>query len=560
MAEPMTLPNKGPYDPDNADVPDPGEGMVISAFPFDQKWMDDPAWYDQLGRSLIEQRTILTVPRPDEERVEMVKNALEDAEARALEIEQEAGEEDELELERRNDRLWSVCLEVAMKGSGAVMRFVVREKGLNAATAPPKIGNMGIDLHFASYNGFIDVVQVLVKDAGADINCQHDDEDDYRTPLSQAAMGGHLETVKWLLENGADISISDRAQDVVFGSAAESGNVEVMNILLAAARERAPRNSGSDFIRNYILGSAAQSASVEMLKLVLEQGGYGKAVNNTEQQRRDAIRAVPLSIRNDKTNWTCLDTVIDCAIPRDASGAFVQNDDEFFIDNLSAAIGNSCVRVKPEELNKLLQLLLDATTMTTDSDRFKRVLNEAIHRCYDSKSEPCARELLENWGADPNVNGANDKRDTAPLPLAPAAVSRGKEDWVRFWLDHGADIHRAHGPYCNGPTALALAVTLNQAHIARVLLGYGGPVDKMDDDLIGQTKLYVVAYGSELNSVELTAVPVEEEPEASPIRKVCVLEFEDGLTEGWVENIQYRCPDAELAQDGTGRPRKGRHT
>jgi ankyrin repeat protein len=553
----MTLPNKGPYHPDNADVPDPGEGMAISAFPFDQKWMDDMGWYDQLGRSLIEQRRILTVPRSDEERVEMVKQALEDAEMKARQIEEEGDiDVDQDEIEKRlNDRLWSVCLEVAMKGSGAVMQYLVREKGLNAATAPPKIKNMGVDIHLASHNGFSDVVQVLVKEAGADINYQHEDEDDYRTPLSQAAMGGHVETVRWLLENGADISISDKAQDCVFGSAAESGNLEVMNILLAAARERAARKSGSDFIRNYVLGSAAQSASVGMLKFVLEQGGYGKAIDNTEQQRRDAILAIPLSIRNDNTDWTCLDTVIDCAVPRDASGAFVQSDDEFLIDNLSAAISNSCVRVKPQELKKLLQLLLDATTMTRESDRFKRVLNEAIHRCYDPKSEPCARELLENWGTDPNVNDADDKRDPWPLPLAPGAVSRGNIEWVRFWLDHGADIHRAHGPYCNGPTALILAITLRKWDIAAELLEYGGPVDKMDDDLVGRIAIYANVYGSEMNSVELTATQPSNQD-----AKVLVLNWENGISQDWVNKIQLRRPDAELAQDGTGRPRKGRHT
>ena len=552
-----TLPNKGPYHPDNANVPDPGPGMAISAFPFDQKWLDDMGWYDQLGRSLIEQRKILTTPRSDEERVEMVKQALEDAEVKSREIEEEGDidvEQDEIE-KRANDRLYSVCLEVAMKGSGAVMRYLVREKGLSAATAPPKIQGMGVDLHLASYNGFTDVVEVLVKEAGADINYQPEDEDDYRTPLSQAARNGQVETVRWLLENGANISISENARDSVFWSAAASGNVEVMNLLLAAAREKEPQSSGSYFIRSRCLGSAAQSASVEMLKLVREQGGYGKAIDNTEEQRRDAVIAIPLSIRNDNKDQTCLDTVIDCAIPRDASGAFMKSDDEFLIDNLSAAITNACIRVKPEGLKKLLQLVLDATTMTRNSDRYKRILNDAIRSCYDPKSEPCAIELLENWGADPNVNDADDKRDPWPLPLAPGAVSRGNIEWVRFWLDHGADIHRAHGPYCNGPTALVLAITSRKWDIAAELLEYGGPVDKMDDDLVGKTAVYANVYGGEMNSVELTAIQPSSED-----AKVLVLNWEDGISQEWVNKIQLRRPDAELAQDGTGRPRKGRHT
>ena len=557
----MTLPNKGPYDPEFENLPTPEEGMAYSAFPFDQKYMDDMGWYDQMGRSLIEQRKVFTRPRSGEEQVEMVKKALEDAEIKAREMEEEGDvevDDDEIN-ERQNKRLWSVCLEAVIKGSGAVMQYLVREKGLNAKTAPERIDQMVVELQIASYHGHVDVVKVLVQEADADIN----HEDDRQTPLSRAAMGGHPDLVKWLLENGASYSISESAQNSVFSSAAAGGNVEVMNILLAVTREREPQKPTSAFLKSGVLGCAAQSASVEMLKLVLEQGGYGQAADNTEQQRKDAILAIPICIRNDNTNWTCLDTVIDCAIPRDSSGNFVKTDDEFFVDNISAAIGNSAARLKPMELNKLLQLVLDATSLTRGSPRFKRILHESIHRCYDPKTEPCARDLLEKWGADPNVNDADDKRDPYPLPLVPGAVSRGEVEWVRFWLDHGADIHRAHGRYCNGQTALALAVSRRQGEteaIVRELLSRGGPIDKMDDDLVGKTQLNVVAYGSELNSVELTCASVAEGNEDSERRETVTLEFADGITKAWLKNIQYRRPDAELAQDGTGRPRKGRHT
>lgn len=94
--------------------------------------------------------------------------------------------------------------------------------------------------------------------------------------------------------------------------------------------------------------------------------------------------------------------------------------------------------------------------------------------------------------------------------------------------------------------------------VIRELLDHGGPVDKMDDSLVGKTELVVVAYGSELNSVELRAT--DDKQDDSDEVKTVVLEFPDGITEEWLKNVQYRRPDAELAQDGTGRPRKGRHT
>ena len=559
------MPNKGPYDKEYEDMPSPGEGMAFSAFPFDQKYMDDPAWYDQLGRSLIEQRRIFTRPRSNEEQVEMVKKALEDAEDSAREMDEEADldvDQDEID-ERQKKRLWSVCHEAGIKGSASVTQYLVREKGMNAKLAPRH--KLGIDVGFihACKHGFLEIAKILVDEGGADIN-EHDkdDPDDGQTPLAVAASRGQVDVVVWLLEQGAEYSINEVIQRTIFWAAALSENPEIMKIMLETARQREPQKPQSEFLKDHILGTAAQSTSLEMFKLIIERGGYGKAAENSEQQRRDAILAIPMSIRNDNTNMVCLDTAIDCALPRDEAGAFVRLDDDLVIDNLSAAVANCTVRVKLDELKKLLQLILDATTLTRDSDRFSRVVDKTMHMCYDPKTEPCARELLENWGANPNTNDANDKRDPFPLPLAPGAVSRDNLQWVKFWLDHGADIHRAHGQYCNGPTALALAVTTRRGEsndIVRELLNRGGPVDRMDDDLVDKTELRVVAYGSELNSVELTTRAVEE-AEGSEKCEVTVVEFPDGITEAWVKNIQYRHPDTELAQDGTGRPRKGRHT
>ena len=155
----MKLPNKGPYDPEYEDMPSPGEGMAFSAFPFDQKYMDDPAWFDQLGRSLIEQRRIFTRPRAVEEKVEMVKKALEDAEESAREMDQDADldvDHDETD-ERQKERLWSVCHEAGIKGSAAVMQYLIRERGMNARLAPRH--KVGIDVGFvhACKHGFLDV-------------------------------------------------------------------------------------------------------------------------------------------------------------------------------------------------------------------------------------------------------------------------------------------------------------------------------------------------------------------------------------------------------------------
>ncbi|KAF2135963.1 uncharacterized protein K452DRAFT_322730 [Aplosporella prunicola CBS 121167] len=52
------------------------------------------------------------------------------------------------------------------------------------------------------------------------------------TPLNSAANNGHLETVKLLLEKGADLSVSNNDGWTPLNSAADSGHLEIVKFLL----------------------------------------------------------------------------------------------------------------------------------------------------------------------------------------------------------------------------------------------------------------------------------------------------------------------------------------
>lgn len=145
--------------------------------------------------------------------------------------------------------------------------------------------------------------------------------------------------------------------------------------------------------------------------------------------------------------------------------------------------------------------------------------------------------------------------DEHPLPLGDSVTS-GSVDWVRFWLEHGADTHRASGAYCNGPTALAFAARLQKDDIVRLLLDYGGPVDGMDDDLVGSNQIGIVVSGSEKNTVELTRPSVQYDSNSLAGREVFFLDFEGGVSADWLKRIEYRRLEGDLVNDGTSRPRK----
>ena len=49
----------------------------------------------------------------------------------------------------------------------------------------------------------------ILHSTGADVDARNVDE---QTPLHLACMSGHLETAKWLVENGADLHARDNFQ------------------------------------------------------------------------------------------------------------------------------------------------------------------------------------------------------------------------------------------------------------------------------------------------------------------------------------------------------------
>jgi ankyrin repeat protein len=114
-------------------------------------------------------------------------------------------------------------------------------------------------------------VRVLVQ-AGANVNAISDAG---RTPLIVAAnYSGNLETVRFLIANGADPKQVDRTGDGPVGSAATAGDVTVLRELLskgANAREFV-RTGGGNFRGYTPLMRAAQAGCVECVRVLIAAG------------------------------------------------------------------------------------------------------------------------------------------------------------------------------------------------------------------------------------------------------------------------------------------------
>ena len=79
----------------------------------------------------------------------------------------------------------------------------------------------------AAFHGHLEVIKLLFEN-GANIN--HQDDDQF-TPLILAAYEGHLKVVKWLLRNGADALIVDKFGDTALESAEICGHSDVTSFI-----------------------------------------------------------------------------------------------------------------------------------------------------------------------------------------------------------------------------------------------------------------------------------------------------------------------------------------
>jgi ankyrin repeat protein len=102
--------------------------------------------------------------------------------------------------------------------------LVVDAEDVNA-----ECGYHGSPLHAASYRGHVDTVRLLL-DHGANVNARS--EEKMRSPLLSAYYGSHLEVMRLLLERGADANATHSSTTRILHYAAVRGKIDVLRLLL----------------------------------------------------------------------------------------------------------------------------------------------------------------------------------------------------------------------------------------------------------------------------------------------------------------------------------------
>jgi ankyrin repeat protein len=146
---------------------------------------------------------------------------------------------------------------------------VFLEKGADAKAAN-KYGNT--PLHWAAEKGHLDVVKYLVEEKGADIKAAANNGN---TPLYRAARYGNLDVVKYLVEKGANVEAADKYGDTSLHWAARFGYWDVVKYLV----EKGADFKAADKDGGTLLHWAARFGNWDVVKYLVEKGADVKAVD-----------------------------------------------------------------------------------------------------------------------------------------------------------------------------------------------------------------------------------------------------------------------------------------
>lgn len=155
--------------------------------------------------------------------------------------------------------------------------------GRDTVRARAELRSAGSWLIDAAAAGNVRLIRELLA-AGADVNENYGSED-FRTPLMIAAVTGHEEAVRALVEAGARIEGTEELS--VLGRAAERGQLAVVRYLVSAGAEL---TGGGEYDRSPPLWAAARVGHVEVVRTLLaaganpnEQGPHGTPLSAAAQ-------------------------------------------------------------------------------------------------------------------------------------------------------------------------------------------------------------------------------------------------------------------------------------
>ncbi len=381
---------------------------------------------------------------------------------------------------------------------------------------------METDLLTAAREGNLSALSALIPAPARQLNAR---DAGRCTPLMLAALGGHTEAVRLLLEAGADVKLRNGDGHTALLLALCGASEEMVRLLLEAGSPvEHPDHLPMDFavrfgtpgmVRMLLergvpadpkpdghLVDAIGRGNEEVVRLLLEHGAdphsvpqCGTALVAAIASRRDSLAELFLQLGGPLRG--ALIAAIQAMKPRLALRLLALGADP----NERGLMGETPLQTAAEMGSVLLlrRLVGAGAALETAGGMLGQT---ALHRAVSEEERASARALLE-LGANPNVV---DEFGQSPLQEAAAG---GDARMVELLLRHGA---QANPRRRSQPTPLHAAVAAGEAETARVLLEAGadpnariGPqaAEEMNDVTPGATAVHLAAASGSKQLVEL---------------------------------------------------------
>ncbi|MCW5212520.1 ankyrin repeat domain-containing protein [Desulfobulbus sp. TB] len=292
----------------------------------------------------------------------------------------------------------------------------------NASDAEDIIKQAGTALFAASTNGYTELVEIIL-DRGVDPNIGYIDPISERkiALLPEVIKKGHIETAKFLIEQGINVNSYTKNEDTALIAAAKKGFFEIVKLLI--------ENKAEVNIKTYISGdtaliAATRKGNVDIVKYLLN--------NKADANIKNDHKATALIISSTSGHLEIVKNLIEFGANVNVKGHRGET---------SGLLLHALNNKHPEVVCYLIEHGADINIADN------KMLMTAIYRRYPD----VIKLLLEK---NINVNSA-DRYGTTPLMEASRTAGReGYYEIVKMLLEHGADVNAENK---KGETPLIMA-------------------------------------------------------------------------------------------------------
>ncbi|KAK6746821.1 hypothetical protein RB195_000214 [Necator americanus] len=361
-------------------------------------------------------------------------------------------------LELRNENGHCALMEAASAGHLNIVKLLV-QSGAKAVFVNMNSEFKESPLTLAAYKGYTDVIEYLLSLDDYDRSTR---DEELHTALMEAAMDGHLEVARVLIQAGAPVNLTSESYESPLTLSCCGGHAELAKLLIDAGANIEETND-----ENYTpLMEAAREGHVHVVKILLENGAQ---VNAT----------------TDETMETAL-TVAAC-------GGFTEVLDVLVKHGGDLELGTNAplMEAAQEGHASTVNYILATVKPENRSVKFQQQMNQALSLAAENGHFDVLDVLFSN-GADLNFD--YDGR-TALMK----AAKNGFTEIVEFLVTKGVDVNYRSS---NGDaTALSLACSAGHKDIVKHLLKCGAdPNIELKD---GVTCVMEAARNGFVNIVEM---------------------------------------------------------